>query len=102
MRTNIQDEGAEDYAASTTGFVEGNNSGRRVLQRLSTPGQRKACAAPSVRPSTLKGYRHYVEKNIRPYLGDKQICKVATADVQSLYRELQKEGGANGGPLAGR
>ena len=59
------------------------------------------CAALSVRPSTLKGYRGYVEKNIKPYLGDKQICKVTTADVQSLYRKLQKEGGASGGPLAG-
>ena len=26
MRTNIQDEGDEDYAASTTGFVEGIRS----------------------------------------------------------------------------
>lgn len=59
------------------------------------------CAALSVRPSTLKGYRGYVEKNIKPCLGDKQICKVTTADVQSLYRKLQKEGGASGGPLAG-
>ena len=59
------------------------------------------CAALSVRPSTLKGYRGYVEKNIKPYLGDKQICKVTTADIQSLYRKLQKEGGASGGPLAG-
>ena len=59
------------------------------------------CAALSVRPSTLKGYRGYVEKNIKPYLGDKQICKVTTADIQSLYRKLQKEGGTSGGPLAG-
>ena len=59
------------------------------------------CAAPSLRPTTIKGYRGYVEQKIKPYLGDKQICKVTTADVQSLYRKLQKEGGVNGGPLAG-
>ena len=59
------------------------------------------CAAPSLRPTMIKGYRGYVEQKIKPYLGDKQICKVTTADVQSLYRKLQQEGGANGGPLAG-
>ena len=58
------------------------------------------CAAPSVRPSTLKGYRRYVDYNIKPHLGDKQICKVTTADVQTMYRVLQKEGGVHGGPLA--
>lgn len=59
------------------------------------------CAAPSLRPKTIKGYRSYIEQKIKPYLGDKQICKVTTADVQSLYRKLQKEGGVNGDPLAG-
>ena len=26
------------------------------------------CAEPTVRPTTIKGYRGYVEKNIKPYL----------------------------------
>ncbi len=43
-------------------------------------------------PNTLKGYRRYVENNIKPYLGDKQICKVTAPDIQSLYRRLQKRG----------
>ena len=43
------------------------------------------CAAPAVRPNTLKGYRCYVVNNIQPYLGDKQICKVTTPDIQCLY-----------------
>ncbi len=59
------------------------------------------CAEPTVRPTTIKGYRGYVEKNIKPYLGNKQICKVTTAEIQSLYRKLQKEGAVDGGPLAG-
>ena len=59
------------------------------------------CAEPTVRPTTIKGYRGYVEKNLKPYLGNKQICKVTTAEIQSLYRKLQKEGAVNGGPLAG-
>ena len=49
-------------------------------------------AAPSVRPSTLEGYRGYVERNIKPYLGDKPVAKVTREDVQKLYRELQKNG----------
>ena len=59
------------------------------------------CAAPSVRPTTLKGYRHYVKDKIKPYFGDKRVCKVTSADIQSLYRKLQKEGGVDGGPLSG-
>lgn len=49
-------------------------------------------AAPSVRPSTLEGYRGYVERNIKPYLGDKPVGKVTREDVQKLYRELQENG----------
>ena len=59
------------------------------------------CAEPAVRPTTIKGYRSYVERNIKPCLGGKQICKVTTAEIQSLYRRLQKEGGIDGGPLSG-
>ncbi len=59
------------------------------------------CAEPTVRPTTIKGYRGYVEKNIKPYLGHKQICKITTVEIQSLYRKLQKEGAVDGGPLAG-
>ena len=33
-------------------------------------------AAPSVRPSTLEGYRGYIERNIKPHLGDKPVRPV--------------------------
>ena len=49
-------------------------------------------AAPSVRPSTLKGYQGYIERNIKTHLGDKQVGKITREDVQKLYRELQKNG----------
>ena len=49
-------------------------------------------AAPSVRPSTPEGYRGYIDRNIKPYLGDKPVGKVTREDVQKLYRELQKNG----------
>ena len=49
-------------------------------------------AAPSVRPSTLEGYRGYIERNIKTHLGNKQVGKITREDVQKLYRELQKNG----------
>ena len=60
----------------------------------------KECAEPSVRPSTYKGYRGYAERNIKPFLGSKQISKVTAADVQTLYRKLQQEGSVDGGALS--
>ena len=49
-------------------------------------------ATPSVRLSTLEGYRGYIDRNIKPYLGDKPVGKVTREDVQKLYRELQRNG----------
>ena len=48
--------------------------------------------SPTVRESTLKGYRQYIECYIKPRLGDRTVCKVTAADVQALYREVQKNG----------
>ena len=49
-------------------------------------------AAPSVRPSTLEGYRGYVERNIKPRLGNKPVGKITVEDIRQLYRELQEHG----------
>ena len=43
-------------------------------------------AAPSVRPSTLEGYRGYVERNIKPRLGNKPVGKITVEDIRQLYR----------------
>ena len=48
--------------------------------------------SPAVRESTLRGYRQYIECYIKPRLGDKPVCKVTAADVQALYREVQRNG----------
>ena len=48
--------------------------------------------SPSVRESTLRGYRQYIECYVKPRLGDKPVCKVTRADIQTLYREVQKDG----------
>ena len=49
-------------------------------------------AAPSVRPSTLEGYRGYVERNIKPRLGNKPVGKITVEDIRQLYRELLEHG----------
>ena len=48
--------------------------------------------APSVRPSTLEGYRGYIQRNIKPHLGDKPVGKITTEDIRRLYRALQEHG----------
>jgi integrase len=58
-------------------------------------------ASAAVRPTTLRGYRQYINSYIKPRLGDKQISKITAADVQALYREVKKEGRVNEHPEHG-
>ena len=53
---------------------------------------REEYAAPSVRPFTLEGYKGYIERNIKPHLGDKPVGKITTEDIRRLYRALQEHG----------
>ena len=48
--------------------------------------------APSVRESTLEGYRHHIEYHIKPRLGSKPISKITPDDVRKLYRDVQNHG----------
>ena len=43
-----------------------------------------------VRPSTLNGYRSYIENHIRPGLGEKRITQIKPADIQKLYDKLSQ------------
>jgi len=58
-------------------------------------------AAPSVRPSTLEGYRGYIQRNIKPHLGDKPVGKITTEDIRRLYRALQEHGRQEAHPQYG-
>lgn len=49
-------------------------------------------AAPSVRPSTMEDCRGHMERNIKPYLGDKSMGKITREDARKLYQELRKNG----------
>lgn len=44
-----------------------------------------------LRPSTVKGYRHYAEK-ITPFLGDRQIKLITTSEIQKMYNRLKADG----------
>lgn len=40
----------------------------------------------------LKKLHQNIERNLKPYLGDKPVGKITREDVQKLYRELQRNG----------
>ncbi len=44
---------------------------------------------PSVRESTLNGYRGYIERYIKPYLGEKPVGKITADDVRKFYQAVQ-------------
>ncbi|PWL99377.1 MAG: site-specific integrase [Clostridiales bacterium] len=46
----------------------------------------------TIRESTLDGYKTYVEKYIKPALGNKQIAFITTAEIQKFYNNLKKNG----------
>ena len=45
-----------------------------------------------IRDSTVDGYEKYIENHIKPYLGDKMLTQLTTADIQRMYNTLKKEG----------
>lgn len=45
-----------------------------------------------VRPQTILGYRRNCELHIYPYLGDCQISKISTIQIQRMYNDLRENG----------
>ncbi len=58
--------------------------------------------APTIRDTSLSGYRRYIDLHIKPRLGDKKISRVTADDVRRLYLELQEEGRLEDHPEYGR
>ena len=48
--------------------------------------------ALTLRESTMDSYRNMINHHIKPYLGDRKISSVTTADVQKLYNWLRENG----------
>lgn len=50
------------------------------------------CAKVKVRPSSHQTYRGYIDHHIKPYIGDIQLNKLTTLDLQRLYKKLLSGG----------
>lgn len=56
----------------------------------------------TVRESTWRSYKTYIENHIKPNLGDKQIAFITTADVQKMYNYLKENGRKEEHPVNGK
>jgi integrase len=59
-----------------------------------------AQAGPDLSPTTLHGYRRYIDRLLVPRIGTVQLDKLTTAHIDRLYRTLRQSGGDGGRPLA--
>jgi hypothetical protein len=51
-------------------------------------------------PKTTRETAGYIERNLRPALGDVRLSKLTAASLDRYYRSLLVDGGRNGRPLA--
>lgn len=58
--------------------------------------------AVEVKPKTLHGYRHDVERYVVPHLGDVTLQSLQPARLTRFYRDLLEKGGQDGRPLSAR
>ena len=55
----------------------------------------------TVRESTWDSYASMIRTHVRPYLGDKPVAFITTADVQRMYNKIKKSGRRGAHPLRG-
>ena len=56
----------------------------------------------TVRESTLDSYRAMVKNQVKPFIGDKQVSSLTTADMQKFYNKIKKEGRVREHPIHGK
>jgi integrase len=56
--------------------------------------------ASTVKPKTLAGYRHDIDRCIVPRIGRMRLQALRPAVISRLYPELAEHGGRDGGPLS--
>lgn len=56
----------------------------------------------TIRESTLDSYRAMVKNQVKPFIGDKQISSLTTADMQKFYNKIKKEGRVRKHPIHGK
>ncbi len=48
----------------------------------------------------MKETRGYIDRSLLPTIGDRQLSKLKTAEIDAFYKRLREAGGVDGGPLA--
>ncbi|MBQ4140627.1 MAG: site-specific integrase [Clostridia bacterium] len=56
----------------------------------------------AIRESTLDSYRGMVKNQVKPFIGNKQLASLTTADVQKFYNRIKKEGRVRKHPVHGK
>ena len=56
----------------------------------------------AIRESTLDSYRGMVNNQVKPFIGNKQLASLTTADVQKFYNKIKKEGRVREHPVHGK
>ena len=56
----------------------------------------------TVRESTLDSYRGMVKNQVKPFVGNKRLASLTTADVQKFYNRIKKEGRVREHPVHGK
>ena len=55
----------------------------------------------TVKESTLSGYRHVIENQIKRFIGNKQLAYLTTADIQKFYNHIKQNGRTEFHPVHG-
>src|SRR5215218_3157771 len=53
-----------------------------------------------ISPTTVNGYRGYIDRSILPSLGHLQVGRLDAATLDAFYAHLRKQGGKGGRPMA--
>ena len=56
----------------------------------------------TLRESSINGYRNLIEHQIKPFIGDKRLTSLTTADMQKFYNKVKRQGRANEHHLHGK
>ena len=56
----------------------------------------------AIRESTLDSYRAMVKNQVKPFIGNKRLASLTTADVQKFYNKIKKEGRVREHPVHGK
>ena len=56
----------------------------------------------AIRESTLDSYRTMVKNQVKPFIGNKRLASLTTAEVQKFYNKIKKEGRVREHPVHGK